>query len=57
MVAFVFVKQVTLSAKVVGSEQKTDWEPTFLVLLGYPDKSAELSPREAIDIDRFLVRR
>ena len=34
-----------------------DWEPTFLVLLGYPDKSAELSPREAIDIDRFLVRR
>ena len=34
-----------------------DWEPTFLVLLGYPDKSAELSPREAIEIDRFLLQR
>src|SRR5438132_2457973 len=34
-----------------------DWEPTFLVLLGYPDKSAELHPRAAIQVDRFLLQR
>src|SRR5438874_6066361 len=34
-----------------------DWEPTFLALLGYPDKSAELPLRAAIEIDRFLLRR
>jgi len=34
-----------------------DWEPTFLVLLGYPDKSAEPPPREAIDVEQFLLQR
>jgi coenzyme F420-0:L-glutamate ligase/coenzyme F420-1:gamma-L-glutamate ligase len=34
-----------------------DWEPTFLVLLGYPDKSALPPPREPIDLEEFLIRR
>lgn len=34
-----------------------DWEPTFLVLLGYPDKSAEPPPRDAIDVEGFLLQR
>jgi len=34
-----------------------EWEPTFLVLLGYPDKSAESPPREAIDVEQFLLQR
>jgi F420 biosynthesis protein FbiB-like protein len=34
-----------------------DWEPTFLVLLGYPAKSAEPPPRDAIDIEQFLLQR
>jgi len=33
------------------------WQPTFLVLLGYPDKSAAPPPREAIDLNEFLVQR
>jgi len=38
-------------------ELPPDWEPTFLVLLGYADKSAEPAPRDAIDIEQFLLRR
>jgi coenzyme F420-0:L-glutamate ligase / coenzyme F420-1:gamma-L-glutamate ligase len=34
-----------------------DWQPTFLVLLGYPDKTAERSPREAVNLDEFLLQR
>ncbi len=34
-----------------------DWEPTFLVLLGYPEKNAEPPPRDAIDVEQFLLQR
>jgi coenzyme F420-0:L-glutamate ligase / coenzyme F420-1:gamma-L-glutamate ligase len=34
-----------------------DWQPTFLVLLGYPDKSAAPPPREPIDPEEFLLQR
>ena len=34
-----------------------DWEPTFLVLLGYPHEDAERTPRDRGDVDEFLVER
>jgi coenzyme F420-0:L-glutamate ligase / coenzyme F420-1:gamma-L-glutamate ligase len=34
-----------------------DWEPTFLVLLGYPTKEAEPSPRDPIELEDFLIER
>ena len=33
------------------------WEPAFLVLLGYPEKRTEPPPREAIDVEQFLLQR
>jgi coenzyme F420-0:L-glutamate ligase/coenzyme F420-1:gamma-L-glutamate ligase len=34
-----------------------DWEPTFLVLLGYPANEAEPAPRDPIELDDFLIER
>lgn len=34
-----------------------DWEPTFLVLLGYPANDAEPAPRDPIELDDFLIER
>ena len=34
-----------------------DWEPAFLVLLGYPDKSVSPPPRDELDVEEFLVQR
>jgi coenzyme F420-0:L-glutamate ligase/coenzyme F420-1:gamma-L-glutamate ligase len=34
-----------------------DWEPTFLVLLGYPHEELEEVARSPIDVDEFLVER
>jgi coenzyme F420-0:L-glutamate ligase/coenzyme F420-1:gamma-L-glutamate ligase len=34
-----------------------DWEPTFLVLLGYPPKDAEPTHRDPIELDDFLIER
>jgi coenzyme F420-0:L-glutamate ligase/coenzyme F420-1:gamma-L-glutamate ligase len=31
-----------------------DWEPAFLVLLGYPEPGAEPPPRPPLQIDEFL---
>jgi coenzyme F420-0:L-glutamate ligase/coenzyme F420-1:gamma-L-glutamate ligase len=33
------------------------WEPTFLVLLGHPDRGFEPAPRPAIDPAEFMVER
>ena len=38
-------------------ELPSDWEPTFLVLLGYPDKGLEAAPRDPVDVDEFLIER
>jgi len=38
-------------------ELPSDWEPTFLVLLGYPHEELEAAPRDAVDVDEFLVER
>jgi coenzyme F420-0:L-glutamate ligase/coenzyme F420-1:gamma-L-glutamate ligase len=34
-----------------------DWEPAFLVLLGYPDDSVRPAPRDSFDSDQFLMTR
>jgi len=34
-----------------------DWEPAFLVLLGYAEENIEISPRRPAAIDDFLVER
>jgi F420 biosynthesis protein FbiB-like protein len=34
-----------------------DWEPTFLVILGYPHERARPARREAIDVDEILIAR
>jgi F420 biosynthesis protein FbiB-like protein len=34
-----------------------DWEPTFLVLLGYPHHETKASPRTPVDVDEFLIER
>ena len=34
-----------------------DWEPAFLVLLGYPAEDIEPPPRDPIDVDEFLIER
>jgi coenzyme F420-0:L-glutamate ligase/coenzyme F420-1:gamma-L-glutamate ligase len=34
-----------------------DWEPTFLVLLGYPANDAEPTPRDPIELDDFFIER
>ena len=38
-------------------ELPSDWEPTFLVLLGYPHEELEAAPRYPVDVDEFLVER
>jgi coenzyme F420-0:L-glutamate ligase/coenzyme F420-1:gamma-L-glutamate ligase len=34
-----------------------DWEPAFLVLLGYPDDAARPPPRASLDIEEFFLER
>lgn len=34
-----------------------DWEPTFLVLLGYPANEAKPTHRDPIELDDFLIER
>jgi coenzyme F420-0:L-glutamate ligase / coenzyme F420-1:gamma-L-glutamate ligase len=38
-------------------ELPPDWHPTFLVLLGYPDKSNEPAPRGPVDLDEHFALR
>jgi coenzyme F420-0:L-glutamate ligase/coenzyme F420-1:gamma-L-glutamate ligase len=38
-------------------EVPSDWEPTFLVLLGYPHGDLEAAPRDPFEVDEFLVER
>jgi coenzyme F420-0:L-glutamate ligase/coenzyme F420-1:gamma-L-glutamate ligase len=38
-------------------EMPADWQPSFLVLLGYPEEGFEPQPRSPIEVDDFLVRR
>jgi len=38
-------------------ELPSDWEPTFLVLLGYPHEDLEAAPRDPVEVDEFLVER
>jgi coenzyme F420-0:L-glutamate ligase/coenzyme F420-1:gamma-L-glutamate ligase len=38
-------------------ELPVGWEPTFLVLLGYPEERFEPPPRTAIEIGDFLITR
>lgn len=38
-------------------ELPDDWEPAFLVLLGYPHEDTEPAPRDPIDVDEFLIER
>ena len=38
-------------------ELPSDWEPTFLVLLGYPQEDLEAAPRAPVDVDEFLIER
>jgi len=35
----------------------TDWEPTFLVLLGYPQEDTDPRLRDPVDVDEFLIER
>ena len=38
-------------------ELPSDWEPTFLVLLGYPHEDVQAEPRDPVDADEFLIER
>lgn len=38
-------------------ELQSDWEPTFLVLLGYPHEDVQAEPRDPVDADEFLIER
>jgi coenzyme F420-0:L-glutamate ligase/coenzyme F420-1:gamma-L-glutamate ligase len=38
-------------------ELPSDWEPAFLVLLGYPHEDLEAARRDPVDVDEFLVER